>query len=265
MPEVDAVIHLAGKTEDTIDLSKSLEYMENNVGLTRCVFEWFKTSNAKQFYYMSSIKVLGNRSEVEELTEALDPQPFGPLGESKYMVEQYLQETWLLDKKVYILRTAFIHGRGLLCNDNTKRLFNWIQKGIPYVFGSFECKRSFTSLDNIHFVISQMLEKELPEGVYHLTDDGSMNSTEAYHLIGQVVGKKVRVWRLGKGLFKMLATVIGWFGGYFDLFEYRKLSMNFVASNHKIKAALGVEKMPFPLHDGFVKSVVEYAELQSHE
>lgn len=259
VPEVDAVIHLAGKTEDTIDLSKSLEYMENNVGLTRCIFEWFKTSNAKQFYYMSSIKVLGNRADVGELTESLEPQPFGPLGESKYMVEQYLQETWLLDKKVYILRTSYIHGQGLFCNDNAKRIFDWIQKGIPYIFGSFECRRSFTSLDNLHFAISQMLEKELPAGVYHLTDDGSMNSTEYYHLIGDTLGKKVRVWRLGKGIFKVFATIIGWFNGYFNLFEYQKLSLNFVASNQKLKSALGLEKMPFPLRDGLVKSVKEYA------
>src|ERR1035437_8025432 len=89
LPEVDVVIHLAGKDADTIDLSKSLEYMENNVGLTRCIFEWFKSSNAKQFFYMSSIKVIGNRPKGVELTEDLQPMPFGPLGESKYKVEQY--------------------------------------------------------------------------------------------------------------------------------------------------------------------------------
>jgi len=265
MPEVDAVIHLAGKSEDTIDLSKSLEYMENNVGLTRCIFEWFKKSNAKQFYYMSSIKVLGDRSEFGELTETLEPHPFGPLGESKYMVEQYLQETWLLDKKVYILRTAYLHGRGLFCNDNSKHLFKWIQKGIPYIFGSFECRRSFTSLDNLHVAISQMLDKDIPAGVYHLTDDGSMTSTEYYHLLGETMGKKVHVWRLGKGIFKVFATIIGWFHGYFDLFEYRKLTMNFVASNQKLKLALGLERMPFPLRDGLVKSVKEYAEQQNDE
>ena len=259
MPEVDAVIHLAGKDADTIDLSKSLEYMEHNVGLTRCIFEWFKASNAKQFYYMSSIKVIGNRTDSEELTEEMEPMPFGPLGESKYMVEQYLQETWLLDKKVYILRTAFLHGRGVLCNDNTKRIFNWIRMGFPYVFGSFECRRSFTSLDNLHFVIAQMLEKNIPGGVYHLTDDGSMNSKEFTQLIGKALGKKARIWRLGKGIFKVVAYITGLFHGYFDLFEYRKLTLNFVTSNQKLKKALGLDTMPFELQEGLIKSVKEYA------
>jgi len=260
MPEVDAVIHLAGKDEDTIDLSKSLEYMETNVGLSRCIFEWFKTSNAKQFYYMSSIKVLGNHTDVVELTEDLEPLPFGPLGESKYMVEQYLLEEWMLDKKVYVLRMSFLHGRGLFCNDNAKLIFSWINKGFPYIFGSFECRRSFTSLDNLHFAIAQMLEKDIPGGVYHLTDDGSMTSTECFNLMGSIVGKKVRVWRFGKGIFRVLAVIIGWFHGYFDLFEYRKLSLNFVVSNRKLKNALGLEKMPYQLQDGLIKSLKEYTE-----
>jgi nucleoside-diphosphate-sugar epimerase len=264
VPDVDVVIHLAGKDADTIDLSKSLEYMENNVGLTRCIFEWFKASNAKQFYYLSSIKVLGNRSDGEELTEDMEPMPFGPLGESKYIVEQYLQESWLLDKKVYILRTAFLHGQGLFCNDNSKRIFSWIMKGFPYVFGSFECKRSFTSLDNLHAVLALMLEKDIPGGVYHLTDDGSINSTDFYKLMGQTLGKKAHVWRLGKGIFKLIALITGRFHGYFDLFEYRKLTLSFVASNQKLKKALGITTMPFQLQEGLVKSVKEYAASLEH-
>jgi nucleoside-diphosphate-sugar epimerase len=259
LPEIDAVIHLAGKNEDTIDLSKSLEYMENNVGLTRCIFEWFKTSNARQFYYLSSIKVIGNRKDGLELTEEMSPKPFGPLGESKFMVEQYLQDAWLYDKQVYILRTSYMHGYGLFCNDNAERFFNWIRKGFPYVFGSFECKRSFTSLDNLHFVISDMLAKDIPSGIYHLTDDGSLTSSEFYRLIGMTLGRKVRVWRMGRTIFRVLAIVSGWLHGYFNMFEYRKLSLNFVASNQKLKDALGLKKMPYELHDGLKKSAVEYA------
>jgi nucleoside-diphosphate-sugar epimerase len=260
MPEVDAVIHLAGKNADTIDLSKSLEYMENNVGLTRCLFEWFKISSARQFYYMSSIKVIGNRPDGVVLTEELEPMPFGPLGESKYMVEQYLLGTWLLDKKVYVLRTSFLHGRGLFCNDNSKRVLNWIKKGLPYIFGSFECKRSFTSLDNLSYVITQMLEKDVPGGIYHVTDDGFVNSKDVCRLIGRTLGKKVRIWRLGRVIFKPIAVVSGWFYGYFDTFEYKKLSLNFVASNRKLKTTLGIDAMPFPLEEGLAKSVREYEE-----
>ena len=259
LPEVDAVIHLAGKDADTIDWSRSLEYMENNVGLTRCIFEWFKTSNAQQFYYMSSIKVIGNRTDGIKLTEDLEPMPFGPLGESKYMVEQYLLGTWMLDKQVYVLRTAFLHGRGLLCNDNSERIFRWVDKGLPYVFGSFECRRSFTSLDNLHFVLDTMLTKELPGGVYHVTDDGSMTPKEYISLAGRILGKKVRIWKLGRGIFKPIAWISEVFNGYFNSFEYKKLSLNLVADNGKLKQALGIKAMPFPLEEGLAKSIGEYA------
>jgi len=260
LPEMDVVIHVAGKVEETLDLAKSLEYMENNVGLTQCIFNWFKKSTAKQFYYLSSIKVIGNRSDGLELTEAMQPNPFGPLGESKYLAEQFLQSNWLMDKKVYILRVSLLHGNGLLLNENSQRIYKWVKSGYPYVFGSFECRRSFTSLDNLHAVVALMLTKNIQAGVYHVADDGWLTSKDFFRMTGHVLGKKVRIWHLGKGLFKMIALLMDLFDGYFNSYEYKKLSINFVASNRKLKDALGLESMPFPMKEGVEKSIKEYAE-----
>lgn len=260
LPEVDAIIHVAGKQDDTLDLSKSLEYMENNVGLTQCIFNWFKKSNAKQFYYLSSIKVIGNRNDGLELTEDMQPKPFGPLGESKYLAEQFLQSNWLMDKKVYILRVAILHGKGLILNDNSKRIYKWVKSGYPYLFGSFDCRRSLTSLDNLHAVIELMLTKNIQAGVYHVTDDGWINSKEFFRMAGHALGKKVRIWHLGKGIFKLIALLMDLLDGYFNSYEYKKLSLNFVASNRKLKDALGLESMPFPMKEGVEKSIKEYAE-----
>jgi hypothetical protein len=44
------------------------------------------------------------------------------------------------------------------------------------------------------------------------------------------------------------------------MFEYKKLNHNFVVGNGKLKKALGIDAMPFPLVDGMVKSIGEYAE-----
>lgn len=261
IPEVDAVIHVAGRAEDTIDVDKSLEYLENNVGLTRCIFDWFRQSNAKQFYYLSSIKVLGNREGEVELLEEMEPMPFGLLGESKLMAEKYLLDKWTMDKKVYVLRTAMMHGHGLLLNDNAKRIFNWVERGMPYVFGSFDCKRSLTSLDNLQYVLAQMLVKDVPGGIYHVTDDGWISSIEFCRLVGDVLDKKPRIWHLGKGLFKFIALIMEAFGGFFNLYEYRKLSLNFVSSNRKLKDVLGLEAMPFPLNQSLKDSALEYAKV----
>jgi len=259
IPEVDVVVHLAGRSSDTMDMERSLEYIEHNVGLTQCVYEWFRKSNAKQFYYFSSIKVLGDRGDNALLTEEMEPHPFGPLGESKYLAEKFIQEHWIADKKAYIMRTALLHGNGLFVNKNGKRLLKAVLKGWPYPFGSFECKRSLTALDNIYFVLNQMLQREIPGGIYHLTDDGTITSTEFYKLMGEALGKKAHVLKLGKNCFWLIAQVAELLNGGFNRFEYRRLSLNFVASNVKLKKALGIESMPFKLRESLIQSIQVFA------
>jgi len=266
--DIDAVIHLAGMGFDTTDFSKSLEFIESNLGLTQCIYEWFKSSTATQFYFLSSIKAVGKRDECEVLTEKLPPAPFGPLGESKYLAEQYILQNEAYLKKTYILRTALLHGKGRFFNYNVKRVFRILRKGLPFPFGSFECRRSFTSLDNFVFVLMKMLEKPqdnlIPSDIYNVCDDGSLSSNEFYKLLGEATGNKIRILYLGKRFFKCIADFSEKFKlSTFNMYEYDKLNTNFIVSNQKIKDALGIEKMPFPLKDRIIKSTLEYMALTS--
>ena len=56
-----------------------------------------------------------------------------------------------------------IHGPGN--KGNLILLYNVIKKGIPYPLGAFENRRSFTSVDNLCFVISQLIEKDIESGI----------------------------------------------------------------------------------------------------
>lgn len=63
------------------------------------------------------------------------------------------------DKRVYILRPCMIHGPGNKGNLNL--LYNVVRKGIPWPLGDFENKRSFTSIDNLCYVVEGLLERIL--------------------------------------------------------------------------------------------------------
>lgn len=60
-------------------------------------------------------------------------------------------------KQVYILRPCMIHGPGNKGNLNL--LYNVVKKGIPWPLGSFENRRSFTSIDNLCYVVEGLLVK----------------------------------------------------------------------------------------------------------
>ena len=68
------------------------------------------------------------------------------------------------DKQVYILRPCMIHGSGNKGNLNL--LYNVVRKGIPWPLGAFENRRSFTSIDNLCYVVEGLLTKEVGSGIY---------------------------------------------------------------------------------------------------
>lgn len=56
IPEVDAIIHLAGKAHDTKNQSKAQVYFDINTGLTQKIYDYFLGSSAKKFVFFSSVK-----------------------------------------------------------------------------------------------------------------------------------------------------------------------------------------------------------------
>ena len=57
MPEIDAVIHLAGKAHDTRNKSAADVYFKVNTGLTQKIFDWYMASHtAKKFVFFSTAK-----------------------------------------------------------------------------------------------------------------------------------------------------------------------------------------------------------------
>ena len=73
---------------------------------------------------------------------------------------------------------------------NLNLLYSFVKKNIPYPFGSFENKRSFVSIDNLCFVIKELIEnKEIPSGVYNISDDQTLSTNELVRNDGRSASK----------------------------------------------------------------------------
>lgn len=257
VPDVDVVIHLAGKFIEAKDLSESLAYFEQNAGLTRKIFNWFTQSTAQSFIYFSTVKAAANYQNKDlPLTEEMKPTPFGVFGESKLLAERYIMDMWTYGKKVYVLRPAIIHGPGHLGTRNLKVMYEWVRKGFPFPFGNFECRRSFTSMDNLCFAVKQILELDIPGGIYNVVDDDSLQLSEVYEMMGYFLKKKVRLFRCNKRIIYFAARIGTRFHCSFNDHQYLKLSSDFVVSNEKLKKALGIQRFPVSIVDGLNKSIM---------
>lgn len=256
VPDVDAIIHLAGKAHDTKNQADAEVYFKVNTGLTQKIFDYFLLSKARKFIFFSTAKAAADKVD-GVLTEDVIPTPVGPYGESKIMAEKYILSHLNPEKQVYIMRPCMIHGPGNKGNLNL--LYNMVKKGIPWPLGAYENRRTFTSIDNVSFVISGLLTKDVPSGIYNMGDDEALSTNELIESICSSLGKKASIWRLPKGLMNGMAKVGGWLHLPLNPERLRKLTENYVSSNAKIKAALGIEQMPVRAKDGLRKTLSSFS------
>lgn len=264
IPPMDAIIHLAGKAHDTKNRAAAQVYFDVNTGLTQKIYDYFLKSEAKRFIFFSSVKAAADKVPGDVLTEKVVPAPKGPYGESKIKAEEYILENEALrmkneesaSKRVFILRPCMIHGPGNKGNLNL--LYGVVSKGIPWPLGAFENRRTFTSIDNLCFVVEGLLTKDVQSGIYHMADDEALSTNELIEVMCEAMGKKARIWRINRNLMEALASIGTTL--HLPLNEERlgKLTENYVVSNAKIKKALGIERMPVRAKDGLKKTILSF-------
>lgn len=248
----EIVLHLAGKAHDLKNSSNSYEYYQVNTELTKIVFDSFLSSNAKVFITLSSVKAVAD--EVEGiLTEDYPPNPITHYGKSKLFAEQYILSKKIPEgKRVYILRPCMIHGPGNKGNLNL--LYNLASKGIPWPLGAFKNKRSFCSIDNLMFIINELIQRDdIPSGVYNLADDKALSTNEVISILAESQNKKPRIWNVHKGMIQSFSKLGDLFRLPLSTERLQKLTESYVVSNQKIKTAISKD-LPVSAKDGLLKT-----------
>lgn len=260
IPAVDAIIHLAGKAHDTKNQSAADVYFKVNTELTKKIYDYYLKSKAKKFIFFSSVKAAADRVEGEYVDENVVPSPKGPYGESKIAAEEYIRskedERIKACKETYILRPCMIHGPGNKGNLNL--LYGVVKKGIPWPLGAFENKRTFTSIDNLCFIIQGLLDQDVESGIYNINDDEAVSTNELINIICSAMGKKAHIWRIPRELMEGVAKIGGALHLPLNAERLQKLTENYVSSNAKIKKALGVEQLPVKAKDGLRMTIKSF-------
>lgn len=253
LPEVDAIIHLAGKAHDTKNEAKAEDYFSINTELTIKVYDYFLRKRVSKFLFFSTVKAVADTVS-GVLTEAVIPAPIGPYGESKRAAEKYIHtHPAEVSQSVYILRPCMIHGPGNKGNLNL--LYQLVSKRIPWLLGAFDNKRTFVSIGNMCFVVNQLIENEIDGGTYHVGDDESLSTNELIETMCAAMGYKARIWCVPRCLMKMLARLGTFLHLPFNSERLRKLTEDYEVSNVKIKQALQIERFPIQAKEGLTATI----------
>jgi nucleoside-diphosphate-sugar epimerase len=256
--ESDVIIHLAGKAHDIKKVSSPDQYYKGNTDLTKQIFDAFLTSEAKVFITLSSVKAVADEFN-GKLYEDVTPNPITHYGKSKLLAEQYILSQPIPDgKRIYILRPCMIHGPGNKGNLNL--LYNLVSKGFPWPLGLFENSRSYLSIENLCFIIKELIEREdIQSGVYNVADDIPLSTNELIKMIALAKGKKARILYLSQNLIKLLSRVGDSLKLPLNSERLQKLIENYIVSNSKIKEALG-KQFPVSSKEGFMQTFKSFAD-----
>lgn len=248
----EIVLHLAGKAHDLKRTSNSNEYYKVNTELTKKVFDAFLNSDAKVFITISSVKAITDKIDNVLLEDHL-PNPITHYGKSKLLAEQYILSKKLpFGKRVFILRPCMIHGKGNKGNLNA--LFNFIKFGLPWPLGAFINKRSYCSIDNLCFIVNELiLNDNIVSDTFNIADDDSISTNEIIKLMAKKFANRPKIWNIPKSFIMIFAKIGDYCYLPLNTERLNKLTENYIVSNSKIKNIIN-KPLPFTISQGLIKT-----------
>jgi len=124
---IDGVMHFAGYKAVGESVEKPLMYYENNLSTTICVLEEMQKAGCKRFIFSSSATVYGSDNPVPFTETQKAGGCTNPYGQTKFMIEQILQDYAKTDDELSIIILRYFNPIGC----HISHLLEEQPKGVP--------------------------------------------------------------------------------------------------------------------------------------
>lgn len=184
----DTVFHVAGIAHADIGKVNKTEqekYYEVNTDLAIECCRKAKEDGVKQFIFMSSMIIYGDKEHIGEKTL---PQPSNFYGNSKWLADKGVRELQCDNFKVCVLRPPMIYGRG--SNGNYPVLAK-VAKNVP-VFPDVKNKRSMLYIENLCEFVGQLVCSG-EGGIYFPQNSSYSNTSQLVRMIGVIKHKNIHL------------------------------------------------------------------------
>jgi nucleoside-diphosphate-sugar epimerase len=202
LPQVDAVVHLAGLAHAPVEHLDRALLWRINVHATQQLAE-FAARQQAHFVFLSTAKVLGESGEWHD--DAL-PNPADPYAESKLAAEIALSST--PGSATTIVRPPLVYGPHV--KGNFLRLLRLANSGWPLPL-ALDTPRSLLYVDNLAAALLAILEhREASIGRTWLVSDGRpISLSDLIRDLGHALGRDVRLFRIKPAQLIVLAKLVG--------------------------------------------------------
>ena len=182
---IDIVLHCAALVHQKVEHPYE-KYHEINVEYPVKLAKLAKQNGVKQFVFISTIAVYGE--EKEKLDENTICNPITPYGKSKLEAEKGLLKLNDDSFIVSIIRAPMIYGKN--APGNIDSLIKLVKK-LPIIpLGKIENKRSFISIENLCYIIDEIITQK-QNGIFLASDDEPLSTSKLIELIAKNLDKKI--------------------------------------------------------------------------
>jgi nucleoside-diphosphate-sugar epimerase len=216
---VDSVVHLAARVHQMKEEWQTARraHREFNVTLTQRLAQAAQMTGVKQFIFLSSIKVNGERTVDRPFAATDRPNPQDAYALSKWQAECALHAICRQPMQLFILRIPLVIGAGV--KGNLLELMRWIDKGFPLPFAALNNRRQLLALDNLCEVIQYAIYQQA-SGCYTLAEKQALSTPQLISELATAMGKKARLLYVPPLLLKLSLSLIAKHA------QYERLSSN---------------------------------------
>lgn len=188
---IHTVYHVAGIAHSSIKKNSGRElYFKVNSELAEAVAQRAKIDGVKQFIFMSSSMVYGDKARMHGntiISEQTIPNPNTIYGKSKLEAEKRILKLKSKEFKVVIIRSPMIYGEGCKGNYLLLRKVALITPIFPVVNN----KRSMIYVGNLMEFVRLLIEDNA-EGIYWPQNDTYIDTSEMVRLIANANNRNIR-------------------------------------------------------------------------
>nr|WP_319395228.1 NAD-dependent epimerase/dehydratase family protein [uncultured Desulfobacter sp.] len=210
--ELDAVIHLAGKTSSgkIVSSAEKEEMKAVNVGGTLNLARQAAEHGVKRFVFLSTVKVNGGQTQKgQPFVEINLPQPEDAYGRSKLEAEEGLNEISLkTGLEVVVIRSPLVYGPGV--KGNFVSLMRLVEIGFPFPLGGIDNKRSLVGLQNlIDFIVTCVEHPAAANQTFFVSDGNDLSTSELLKLVAKAMGRPSRMFSVSSHFLKVVGKLFG--------------------------------------------------------
>lgn len=200
--DIDIIIHCAALAHNKgNDLSKD-RFMKVNYEATKYFVDLSnEILNLKNFIFVSTISVYGERLEKSKYIETDTCEPRSPYAVAKKLSEDYIIENYR--NNYTILRLAPVYSDNFKLNIERRALI----KGRPYVVGNGNQKLSLCNIKNIYGAVNYIVNnsKDEKNNIYNISDSKIYSYNDLLKVIN--ASSKIRLPKVGFKLLYLLNSL----------------------------------------------------------